>query len=75
MPSLDGDNIVFGRVLEGLGTVSEVTQVPTFSPSGQLRAYNRMASAIGDDRAARARANWGLPLKAVVITSSGELPA
>lgn len=55
MPSLDGDNIVIGRVLEGLGTVAAVAAVPTFTPGERLQALNRVASLIGDDRAAKAR--------------------
>jgi hypothetical protein len=55
VPSLDGENIVMGRVLEGLGTVAQVAAVPTFTPSERLQALNRVASLIGDDRAAKAR--------------------
>ncbi|KAK9811475.1 hypothetical protein WJX72_004540 [[Myrmecia] bisecta] len=73
-PALDGRNIVFGKVLEGLDTVSRVAAVPTFKPSGKLIAFNQLASLIGDDRAARSRSSWGKPLKAVVITNSGLLP-
>ena len=35
------------------------------------QTYNRLASFLGDDRAARAKSKWGKPLKAVVITNSG----
>ena len=70
-PALDGENIVFGRVEHGMDVVATIASVPAFSPSAQLRQYNRFASALGDDRAARARAAWGKPLQAVVITDAG----
>ena len=35
---------------------------------------NRLASLIGDDRAARTRAKYGKPLKPVVMTDVGVLP-
>ena len=48
-------------------------QVPTFSPGAKARQMNAVASFLGDDRAAKARAKWGRPLKAVVITDGGTL--
>lgn len=33
VPRLNGQNIVFGRVLEGMSVVGQVTQVPVFGPS------------------------------------------
>jgi peptidyl-prolyl cis-trans isomerase B (cyclophilin B) len=48
-------------------------QVPTFSPGAKARQMNAVASFLGDDRAAKARAKWGRPLKAVVITDGGAL--
>uniref|UniRef100_A0A061S1R7 Peptidyl-prolyl cis-trans isomerase B (Cyclophilin B) n=1 Tax=Tetraselmis sp. GSL018 TaxID=582737 RepID=A0A061S1R7_9CHLO len=69
-PALDGGNVVFGRVLEGLGTVARVADVPTFSPQSRMRLLNSLAAAIGDDRAARAKASWGRPLQPVVVTSA-----
>ena len=48
-------------------------QVPTFSPGAKARQMNAVASFLGDERAAKARAKWGRPLKAVVITSGGVL--
>ena len=56
-----------------MGTVAAVTAVPTFSPNESARQMNAVASFIGDERAAKVRAKWGQPLKAVVITSAGVL--
>ncbi|KAG2430416.1 hypothetical protein HXX76_009941 [Chlamydomonas incerta] len=76
VPRLNGQNIVFGRVLEGMSVVGQVTQVPVFGPSpvGNSLAFNSLASAIGDDRAATVRRKYGKPLKAVVILGSEVLP-
>lgn len=73
VPVLDGENVVFGRVLEGLDTIGAISTVPTFSPGAKARQMNAVASFLGDDRAAKARAKWGRPLKAVVITDGGTL--
>ncbi|PNW75777.1 hypothetical protein CHLRE_12g561000v5 [Chlamydomonas reinhardtii] len=77
VPRLNGQNIVFGRVLEGMSVVGQVTQVPVFGPSpvGNSLAFNSLASAIGDDRAATVRRKYGKPLKAVVILGSEVLPS
>lgn len=69
VPSLDGENIVFGRVLEGMEVVSALCEVPTFYPPQNGRLLNNIAKVIGDDRAAKAQSNWGRPLKPVVIQS------
>ncbi|GLC46741.1 hypothetical protein PLESTB_001358500 [Pleodorina starrii] len=76
VPRLNGANIVFGRVLEGMSVVGQVAQVPVFGPSpvGNSLAFNSLASAIGDDRAATVRRKYGKPLKAVVILGSEVLP-
>lgn len=50
-------------------------QVPTFSPDAKARQMNAVASFLGDERAAKARAKWGRPLKAVLITGGGVMPA
>ncbi|GIL43976.1 hypothetical protein Vafri_1551 [Volvox africanus] len=72
VPRLNGQNIVFGRVLEGMSVVGQVAQVPVFGPSpvGNSLAFNSLASAIGDDRAATVRRKYGKPLKAVVVLGS-----
>lgn len=66
-PSLDGQNVVFGQVIQGLDVIANIATVPTIKPSGQLIAYNKLASAFGDERADRARRLWGKPLKSVII--------
>ncbi len=48
-------------------------QVPTFSPGASARQMNAFATFLGDERATKAKAKWGRPLKAVVITSGGTL--
>ncbi len=53
--------------------VSTVASVPTFNPDSKLRAFNEFARALGDDRAARAKANWGKPIAPVVIMRAGIL--
>jgi hypothetical protein len=59
--------------LEGLNVVTAVAAVPAFRPDSNLQAFNALANAIGDDRAAKAKATWGRPLKAIVITGTGVL--
>lgn len=66
---------VFGRVLEGLDTVSAVARIPTFRPAERIQSLNLVASFIGDERAAKVRAKYGRPLRSIVITDSGILPA
>lgn len=72
VPSLDGGNIVFGRVESGLaevvGAVSRVKVLgATPGPFGDL------ARAIGDERVRRVTAKYGRPLQLVVITKAGVL--
>lgn len=72
--SLDGTNVVFGRVLSGMDTVSRVTAVPTFKPvNDRLLALNKLGSMLGDERAAKTRKKWGRPLQPVLITGTGIL--
>jgi len=73
VPSLDGRTIVFGQVLEGLGTVSAIAAVPAYNPAASLGALNFLGQALQDERAAKAQRKWGTPLKAVVITGAGEM--
>ena len=70
MPVLDGENIVFGRLLEGYDTMRAMTAVPTFK-SSVPDLYQKVAALLKDERAARVKAKWGKPLKAVVITGAG----
>ena len=74
VPSLDGQNVVFGTVLEGYNTVTAIASQPTFKPNERIQAVNQLASFIGDERAARVRAKYGKPLKSVVLTDVGVLP-
>lgn len=73
VPSLDGENVVFGRVLSGLETVTRVAATPTFKPSSNSVAWNQVAEWVGDDRAAKARQSWSKPTQAIVITRTGEM--
>jgi peptidyl-prolyl cis-trans isomerase B (cyclophilin B) len=58
---------------EGLEVIRAVTQVPTFTPNSNSRAFNDFANFIGDDRAAKTKSKWGRPLQAILITSAGVL--
>ncbi len=69
VPALDGGNVVFGRVAAGLEVVNGIAALPALGPTPG--PFNALASAIGDDRAAKARARFGQPLRLVVITKAG----
>jgi len=74
VPRLDGANVVFGRVLEGMGVVGTIAKVPTFKPSQRSEQLNMFASSIGDERAAGVRRKYGKPLKAVIIQKAEQVP-
>ncbi|CAK0786188.1 hypothetical protein CVIRNUC_009401 [Coccomyxa viridis] len=74
VPSLDGQNVVIGTVLEGYQTLSKIASQQTFKPNQKIQQVNKLASLIGDDRAARVRAKYGKPLKPIVMTAVGVLP-
>lgn len=74
VPSLDGQNVVLGRVTRGLEVVAKIAATPTFAPSGNSVAWNQVAEWVGDDRAAKARESWSKPTMAVAITDAGVLP-
>ena len=74
VPSLDGQNVVFGRVTRGLEVVTKIAATPTFAPSGNSVAWNQLAEWVGDDRAAKARESWSKPTMAVAITDAGLMP-
>ena len=69
VPSLDGGNVVFGRVVAGLEVVAAVAALPALGPTPG--PFNALATALGDERGARARARFGQPLRLVVITKAG----
>jgi peptidyl-prolyl cis-trans isomerase B (cyclophilin B) len=71
VPSLDGKNIVFGRVLSGLEVINRLSNEKTFQPSSSARAYNQLAKFVGDTRAGKAQAAWIKPTRALVITGCG----
>ncbi|MDB9925040.1 peptidylprolyl isomerase [bacterium] len=73
VPSLDGQNVVFGKVLSGLEVVSAIGATPTFKPSSNSIAWNQVAEWVGDERAAKARESWSKPTIAVVIVGCGLL--
>ncbi|KAL6599164.1 hypothetical protein ACP70R_046028 [Stipagrostis hirtigluma subsp. patula] len=72
-PELDGQNIVFGTVLEGMDVITSIAAIPTYKPAERIRFFNYFAQLIGDERAQTARALWNLPLKTVYISDCGEL--
>ncbi|KAK6942231.1 Cyclophilin-type peptidyl-prolyl cis-trans isomerase domain [Dillenia turbinata] len=72
-PQLDGRNIVFGTVLEGLDVVTKIASIPTYKPAERIRQFNDFAEFLGDERAQIARASWNKPLKTVYISDCGEL--
>jgi len=72
-PELDGQNIVFGTVLEGMDVITSIATIPTYKPAERIRFFNDFAQLIGDERAQTARALWDRPLKTVYISDCGEL--
>ena len=43
VPRLDGENIAFGRVLEGINTVIDISAVPSFQPDARSQQLNAFA--------------------------------
>jgi len=74
VPRLDEQNIVFGRVSEGLDVISRIAEVPTFKPNKSLQVFTDLAAAVGDDRLTKKAAIYGKPLTPVVFLGSGVLP-
>jgi hypothetical protein len=58
VPRLDGLNVVFGRVLEGLEVVGTVAAVPSFQPDIRSQQLNRFAAFLGDERADKVARRW-----------------
>ena len=69
VPSLDGGNVVFGRVVHGLDVVSAVAGMQALGPTPG--PFNALATALGDERGAQARSRFGQPLRLVVIMRAG----
>ncbi|KAE8806800.1 Peptidyl-prolyl cis-trans isomerase B [Hordeum vulgare] len=72
-PDLDGQNIVFGTVLEGMDVITSIATIPTYKPGERIQLFNDFAQLIGDERAQSARAMWDRPQKTVYISGCGEL--
>ncbi|XP_071737187.1 peptidyl-prolyl cis-trans isomerase CYP28, chloroplastic-like [Rutidosis leptorrhynchoides] len=72
-PDLDGRNIVFGTVLEGMDVVASINSIPTYKPGERVRQYNDLAEFFGDERARNARAIWDRPQKTLYISNCGEV--
>ncbi|KMT03602.1 hypothetical protein BVRB_8g192750 [Beta vulgaris subsp. vulgaris] len=72
-PELDGRNIVFGVVLEGMDVVRAIAAAPTYQPAEKIRQLNDLAGKLGDERAQIARTFWNRPLKSIYISDCGEL--
>eukprot|EP00889_Picochlorum_renovo_P000534 jgi/Picre1/27564/NNA_000531.t1 len=47
VPSLDDENIVFGRVSEGFDVVGRIAELPTFKQNESLRVFTDLAKVIG----------------------------
>ncbi|XP_057550953.1 peptidyl-prolyl cis-trans isomerase CYP28, chloroplastic [Amaranthus tricolor] len=71
-PQLDGRNIVFGTVLEGMDVVRAIAAAPTYKPAERIRQLNDLAGFLGDERAQIARTFWNRPLKSIYISDCGE---
>lgn len=70
---LDGENLVFGRVLEGMQVIADIARVPRNTPSENVRKFNALATLLGDSRASGARNAWDSPLQSILITDCGIL--
>lgn len=73
VPSLDGQNVVIGELLDGFDVLAAVQRVPTFYPSSNRRAFNELGQVFGDKRANLAAKRWGRPLKPIVVMAAGEI--
>ena len=71
VPSLDEENIVFGRVSEGMDIITRVSEVPTFKENKSLQVFTDLATVLGDDRIQKKQGIYGKPLLPVVFTGTG----
>jgi peptidyl-prolyl cis-trans isomerase B (cyclophilin B) len=71
VPSLDEENIVFGRVSSGLGVVTRISEVSTFKENKSLQVFTDLATVLGDDRVQKKQGIYGKPLTPVVFTKTG----
>ncbi|KAK8953804.1 hypothetical protein KSP39_PZI001804 [Platanthera zijinensis] len=72
-PELDGENIVFGTVLEGKSHLHICLNIYVYCILPMIRQFNDFAVFLGDQRAQIARATWDRPLRTVYISDCGEL--
>ncbi|KAL9224422.1 hypothetical protein vseg_000454 [Gypsophila vaccaria] len=72
-PQLDGRNIVFGVVLEGMDVVRQIAATPTYKPGERIKLFNDLAEFLGDGRAENARALWDRPIKTIYVSDCGDL--
>lgn len=73
VPSLDDENIVFGRVSEGFDVVGRIAEAPTFKQNESLRVFSDLAKVIGDDRVTKKASTFGKPLVPIVFVKTGVL--
>lgn len=57
-----------------MDVVAAIAAVPAFVPSERIRQFNGFAELLGDERAAKGRATWFRPLRAIVIDDCGVMP-
>jgi peptidyl-prolyl cis-trans isomerase B (cyclophilin B) len=75
-----GGQLLVGEVgstaLEGMDVIVALSRQSTFAPreGSVTMAYNRLAGALGDGRAATARASWVKPQRRLFIADAGVLP-
>lgn len=75
VPSLDEENIVFGRVSSGLDVVTRISEVSTFKENKSLQMFTDLATVLGDDRVQKKQGIYGKPLTPVVFTKTGFIEA
>ena len=71
VPTLDEENIVFGRVSKGMDVVTRISEVPTFKENKSLQVFTDLATVLGDDRVQKKQAVYGRPMTPVLFTQTG----